>query len=204
MDSFFWDLHQSIDAIRPYKREPTNAEERVLARFCLVLAALEAVWRSPLAWPPPWLGNAAPRNSAELLALVPDDWVEDAAALGEAFSGMHRDWRDTDAFLNPVFAGSEDVGGADADFISQRCLWDVKTHKGRGARGAWLYQLIGYVLLDYENEYAIKRVGLLFPRHQTKIAWPIDELIARLSGNHKSHLPELRERFQTLCRSVEA
>lgn len=198
LDSFFGDLDSAIAEIRPYQRAPTQAEERVLARFCLVLAALEAVWRSPLAWPPPWLGDLVPRDSKELLSLVPSEWVGDAVGLATAFSRMHTDWRDTEAFLNPEFAGSADVGGADADFISEGCLWDIKAHKGHGASSAWLYQLVGYVLLDYEDAYTIDRVGLLFMRHRTMITWPIEELITAMSGGTERDLAILRARFRAL------
>lgn len=202
LDSFFRNLDRSVGEIGPCRRPPSDAEERTLARFCLVLAALEAVRRWPLAWPPPWLSGHAPRDTADLLSLVPDEWVDDAATLGAAFSKRHAAWRGSDAVLNPTFDGSADIGGADGDFIIDGCLWDIKTITGQGARSIDLYQILGYALLDYGDAYSIERVGLFFPRHGTHLSWPISELIARASGRSNLELPDLRQQFRTICEGI--
>lgn len=196
---FFGALDRVVDVIAPHRRRLDEAEERTLGRFCLVLAAFESAFRNFRAWPPPYLGGARPASAPELLALVPDDWVEDAAALGSAFTDGYSAWHGTPATLNPKFAGSIDIGGADADLITDGCLWEIKTTKQRGAQGEWLRQLLGYVLLDYEDEHAIDRVGLLLPRHGTRFDWPVSELIAELSGRDDLDLPTLRERFRRVC-----
>ena len=171
-----------------------KAQERTLAPFCLVLAALEAVQRGGTrAWPPPYFGDTLPHSAADLLASVPDEWVEDAACLGTAFSARYPEWQGANAELNPEFAGSADIDGADADLIADGCLWEIKTTKRQGGQGAWLHQLLGYALLDYEDQYAIERVGLLLPRHNTQVSWPIRELIAAMSGRDDLELADLRE-----------
>ena len=201
---FFDALDDTVGEIAPHHRCPTDAEERALARLCIMLAAFEVVVRppGPAAWPPRFLGDGPPENAAELLTLVPDDWVEDAATLGAAFSERYASWRGADAVLNPTFAGSLDVGGADADLIADGCLWEIKTTKKSGAEGKWLHQLLGYALLDYENEYAIDRVGLLLPRQNTRVSWPIGEVIAAMSDREDLALPELRREFRTVCEGV--
>lgn len=197
-DGFVEALESIVEETTAHRRAPTPAEESRLARFCLVMAALEAVTRA-LAWPPPWLGEQPPGDAEELLARVPDDLVEDAAALGTAFSERYASWRGSpDAVLNPTFAGSTDVGGADADFIVDGCLWDIKTTKVRGTKSVHLYQIIGYVLLDYEDEFGIDDVGLLLPRQNTRIRWPVEELITRMSGGTERDLASLRVRFRAL------
>ena len=198
----FGTLDRTAGAIAAYRRRPDEAEERTLARFCLVLAAFELAFRSPPAWPPPYLGDARPGSAPELLALVPDDWVEDVAALGAAFARRHPAWHGSGAVLNPRFAGSTDIGGADADLIADGCLWEIKTTRKRGAQGEWLRQLLGYVLLDYGGEHAIDRVGLLLPRHDTRVSWSIGELISEMSGRDDLDLPTLRERFREVCESL--
>ena len=102
--------------------------------------------------------------------------------------------------LNPRFAGSRDVGGSDADFIAENCLWEIKTERRPGR--SWLDQLLGYTLLDYEDTYAIDRVGVLLPRHDAQVSWPIRELIARLSGRNDLELGALREQFRTICEPI--
>lgn len=201
---FFEALDLTVDVIAPHQRHPDEAEERGLARLCLVLAAFESAFRNPYAWPPPWLGDARPESAQELLALEPDDWVEDAAALGSVFAERYPEWHGADAVLNPNFAGSIDIGGADADLITDGCLWEIKTTKARRAQGEWLRQLLGYVLLDYEDEHAIERVGLLLPRQSTRFSWPAGELIAELSGRDDLDLATLRERFRRICEPLRA
>ena len=200
---FLGALGRTLSEIAPHKRRLTDAEERTLAPFCLVLAALEAVRRGGTrAWPPPYFGDTLPQSAADLLASVPDEWVEDAACLGTAFSARYPEWQGANAELNPEFAGSADIDGADADLIADGCLWEIKTTKRQGGQGAWLHQLLGYALLDYEDQYAIERVGLLLPRHNTQVSWPIRDLIAAMSGWSDLELADLRERFRSVCEGV--
>lgn len=125
--------------------------------------------------------------------------MEDAADLGPAFADRYSAWHGISATLNPKFAGSTDIGGADADLITDGCLWEIKTTKQRGAQREWLRQLLGYVLLDYEDEHAIDRVGLLLQRQGTRFSWPVNELIAELSGRDDLDLTTLRVRFRRVC-----
>ena len=196
-------LGRTLSEIAPHKRRLTDAEERTLAPFCLVLAALEAVQRGGTrAWPPPYFGDTLPHSAADLLASVPDEWVEDAACLGTAFSARYPEWQGANAELNPEFAGSADIDGADADLIADGCLWEIKTTKERGLRGILLYQLLGYLLLDYDDAYGIDRVGVLLPRHNTPVSWPIRDLIAAMSGRDGLDLAELRRDFRAVCEGV--
>ena len=199
---FFEALDRSVDKIVPHRRRPTDAEERTLARFCLVLAAFEAVYRAgPIVWPPRYFGESLPESPEALLALVPDEWVADAAALGAAFSARYPEWQGANAELNPNFAGSADIDGADADLIVDGCLWEIKTTKDR-VKGKNLHQLLGYLLLDYDDEYGIDRVGVLLPRQNTQVSWPIRDLIAAMSDRDGLDLPELRRDFRAVCEEV--
>ena len=199
----FKTLDLAVDAIAAHRRHPTHAEERSLARFCLVLGAFEAVARAgPVTWPPPYFSGSLPETEDELLELVPDDWVEDAAALGAAFAERYPSWHGADAVLNPEFAGAADIGGADGDLIADGCLWEIKTTKERGLKGVVLHQLLGYALLDYDDKYAIDRIGVLLPRQDTRVSWPIRELIATMSGRDDLQLPELRREFRAICEGV--
>ena len=196
---FFEALNRTVHEIAPHRRRLTDDEEQTLARYCLILAALEAPYRAGArAWPPGCFGDVPPSNAADMLAAVPEDWAKDAAALAAAFAERYPSWHGADAVLNPTFAGSLDVGGADADFIADGCLWEIKTTKDR-VRGTDLHQLLGYSLLDYDDEYAIDRVGVLLPRHNTRVSWPIGELIAVMSGSDDLELADLRERFRAVC-----
>jgi len=59
----------------------------------------------------------------------------------------------------PCFAGSADVNGADADFIVDDLLLEIKTHRNpTNYLRESLRQLLGYMLLDYDDEFRIHQV----------------------------------------------
>jgi hypothetical protein len=89
------------------------------------------------------------------------------------------------------FAGSSDVGGADADLILDGLLIDVKgTVAPSRLRKPEFYQLLGYALLDYDDEYGIDRLGFYLPRFGRLITWPVGEYLAMLGG--RGPIGELR------------
>jgi hypothetical protein len=70
--------------------------------------------------------------------------------------------------IDPSFALSGAVGGADADVIADGILIDFKTGKGRSLVSAKeIYQLIGYALLDIDDRYKITGVGIHALRWRT-------------------------------------
>lgn len=198
---FFDLLYRTAETISAHTRKPTVDEEARLARFCLILSVFEAVRRSGKGWPPEFLGGDLPNNVEDLLHTVPSSWAEDAAALAAAFAQRHADWRGMPATLNPKFAGARDVGGADGDIVVGGCLWEIKTTVQKRAEGRWFYQLLGYVLLDYEDEHNIEHVGFLFPRQNSSIRWSLSELTRELSGQPHLSIADLREEFRRRLRS---
>ena len=88
------------------------------------------------------------------------------------------------------------MGGADADFILTGCLWNIKTTKRGGGDSNWLYHLLGYVLLDYDDDFKIESVGLLLPRQDTSLRWPLSSLIEDLSGRRDLDVGNLRRDFR--------
>jgi hypothetical protein len=117
----------------------------------------------------------------------------------------HARWKDvlgTQKRLNPTFEGSADVGGADADLIVGRCLWDVKTTVLPAIERQTLYQLLGYLLLDYSDKHRIREVGFYFSRQGAFKKWPIGELLHSLSEGRYSEvsLPTLRKHFRRAAR----
>lgn len=197
LSGFFDLLDQAIERLAPHRQWPSPDDERELAYFCLLLATFESVSRAgSRAWPPSFLGRELPQSTSELLAAVPDSWIEDVAALASALSRRHCAWLGTPATENPIFAGSRGVGGADADFILAGCLWDIKTTTRSGGDSNWLYQLLGYTLLDYDDDFKIESVGLLLPRQDTSLRWPLSGLIAALSGRRDLGIGNLRRDFR--------
>ena len=191
----FLDLvHSTVARIAAHERRPTAGEEAELARCCLVLSVFETVRRSGgRGWPPSFLEGVPLRTAAQLLDAIPAPLIADVSRLAGAFVERHTTWQGVSATLGPKFAGSPDVGGADGDLIVDSCLWDIKTTVQPRAKGAWLHQLLGYLLLDYEDDHAIERAGFLFPRQQAAVHWSVTQLIGSLSGRTDLALTDLRQ-----------
>ncbi len=67
VEELFAQMERTVRELAPHRRHTTPAEERTLARFCLVMAAFEAAWRGgPMrAWPPPFIGEASPSKNGQ-------------------------------------------------------------------------------------------------------------------------------------------
>jgi hypothetical protein len=84
---------------------------------------------------------------------------------------------------SPSFAGSEDVGGADAVMIVDGVLFDVRcTRKRRPMTPNNLRQMVSYVLLDYYNEHNIKACAWYYARQKTMIIVPVEKIISDLDA----------------------
>jgi hypothetical protein len=193
-------LGELIAAEQPASRSlplvlPMAAEAR-FARLCYAMAWFEEVYRTGRLWPGTPLGDAGPGFTVkDLLAAVPADAVEDLVAQTEIASGaLHKPRAacpPAQVHAGPDFAGSPDVGGADADLIVGGLLIDIKgTAAPSRLRKPEFYQLLGYVLLDYDDEYRIDRLGFYLSRFGRLITWPLEEYLALL-GSSRS-LPMLR------------
>ena len=88
------------------------------------------------------------------------------------------------------------MGRADADLIVDGCLIDIKTTINPKLSANWLYQLLGYVLLDYNDRYEIEKVGIYFARQQKLAEWSLESLLRNLSVNDAPPLNELRMQFR--------
>jgi len=93
---------------------------------------------------------------------------------------------------NPMFEGSKDTGGADADWIIGRTLYECKTTRKRQPFTREMFlQVIGYVLLDYTNKYRLENVCWYFARHQLLLDVPLSSLfhdLPSLRTGFKKHL----------------
>lgn len=140
-----------------------------------------------------------------------EDWVHDvvhdAVGLDEAVTGIP-EWISLDVAavsqrgasalgstvgpltVGPTFSGSPAVGGADADFIADGVLWDVKALTNPGLRTRDLHQVIGYTLLDFDDEHQITQVGICSSRYGVARSWDVEWLIGR---NLKEARAEVRD-----------
>ena len=200
---FFVQLDACIASLQPAGRLLALPDEDLLARYCYVLGLFEMFYRSTHTADP--IGVPAGRQNVEaLLASVPEGIVRDLVALAALFFDRFHDLLQKPVILNPTFAGSEDVGGADADLIIDGTLYELKTTKNNKLEPAWLRQLVGYLLLDYNDELRIRGLGFYFVRHGQIMTWSVEELLSTLSGEATPpDLPTLRSEFHEIC-SLEA
>lgn len=185
---FFSNLDTLTARLSPAGKLLNDEEEKLLSAYCVVLAQFESVFRTRCRWVP----HLAPESTVDvspeaepLLQLAPDAVVDEVVNLSRSASDAMSPLIPYVAngslsySPNPVFAGSGAIGGADADFIVAGTLFELKTTKKLDAsavRNA-LLQLFGYSLLDYGDEFEIRRVGVYFARHAWVMAWPLWELI---------------------------
>ncbi|HYT35758.1 MAG TPA: hypothetical protein VEL49_01175 [Ktedonobacteraceae bacterium] len=192
--TFFHDLDALLVKIHPVARRLESDAEQLLARYCYVLALLDAVGRGveegPLFLPPK-------KSAHELLAIPRDAWIEDLCNMSWLFYDQCHDLLSLPYVLNPVFAGSNDVGGADADLIVDGCLMELKASITPKFEPDWLWQLAGYLLLDYEDAYHMRDLSIYMVRQGLRFQWSIEEFLGLLTGNPQASLEPLRHKFRS-------
>ncbi len=174
---FLAELDQVLSTLDPSGRPLSAQQEAELARRCLVLGLFEEMLR---AYGTPYFDSPLFRLSDgasldDLLALPTAEQVADVCAL---WSGLLEEGlpHGECVVCNPVFAGSPDAGGADADLIVDDCLIDLKT-SARPNLAEMLRQLVGYVLLDYDDAYHIRRVAIYAARQRCFVELTVGELL---------------------------
>lgn len=184
-------------------REIPVGDEPTLSRVSVVLAWLDAGFRSGR-WSEEMKAVAreidqhGPRGWDHYAASVDDGVAEDVAALFAAARDHLPAF--TGARIGPEFAGSRAVGGADADLIVGNCLYDIKTTPDpRKTLPGSLRQLISYVLLDWDDEYALDQVGFYYSRQVTSMTWPLSKLIVECASSRSVDIGTLRGRFRMLA-----
>ncbi|MFG3689561.1 hypothetical protein [Micromonospora sp. NPDC047740] len=184
------------------------ADHQLLARACWALALLTDLYRvGPTPGSP--LMALAPRSitAEKLLDLASPEAVEELRALRAsaerallpALTARRGAWA-----VGPTFAGSS-LMNAD-DLIAAGLLLELKTSLGSKRRDGTrrssleaptIMQLLGYVLLDFSDEFAIDAVGVYNARYAHLAAWRLPELLAELAGRPVD-LKEERAAFREL------
>lgn len=189
-------------ALRPWDRELDQAGWAALCTTCALLAKFEQCFRAGLA--ASFLVERALDRVAEsddtaaLVGLtVGEGTLADLGTLGRAAVADHLDLRRAHVLhLNPTFAQSRALGGADADLVYDGTLLDFKaTGSVQIIVRRVLWQLLGYALADTADAYGIKAVGVSALRWRRRIIWPLDELTAVLMAEGAPSVAALRAEF---------
>ncbi|MFE9206818.1 hypothetical protein [Micromonospora sp. NPDC007230] len=179
------------------------------ARVSYALALLVELYRAPRVDGSRLMRLGPESRAADLLALANADEVADLVAMRDlAVERLLPALPSGSVVSGTTFDGSADLN-ADADLIVDGVLVDFKATQGGkprvdGSRPAKLLredldQLLGYVLLDYSDRFALHTVGIYAARFGRYMPWPLAELCTRLAGRPVD-LPGLRQEFARLVR----
>lgn len=190
---------QLLAAVDTYLADPHSQNEDALTRLCFVAAFFEDIYRTGQIRRFSMLAEATTYTGlADLTAAVPAYVIDDigkqmllAVRPLVPFRALPRSAK----VCGPVFAGSSDIGGADADYILDGLLLDCKATKDPRRLGREeIYQLAGYLLLDYDDHFDIDRLGLYLSRQGGLITWSTEEFLRRLGTT--TPLPQLRAKLR--------
>ena len=179
----------------------SGAEPDLLYRTCWGLALLTEVYRRgpDIAAAGP-IGRLPDRSARSLLDAAPDAGLTQLAALRgvmesallPAIASRQGLWA-----LGPVFAGSQIMPG-DADLVAGGLLTELKTTTKKPSLGVTdLWQILGYVFMDYVDGFAVTDVALFSARYGYLAQWNLDVLLPLLAGRPVT-AAALRTEFQAL------
>lgn len=189
--------------------EGNGADARVLAQACWVLALITEAYRGgPMVAAAGPLGRfrGAAVTSDDLLGLAPSAGLDQLAGFRHVFSDTlipQLAARTGTWALGPTFTGSALIK-ADADLIAAGLLIDLKTSAKKPSLGVTdLLQVIGYALLDFDDEYRLDALGIFSARYAYLATWELPALLSELAG-HDVDLRTVRGRFRDLLQSCQA
>lgn len=192
----------------PTSPDPSSLEENALIRLSFVAGFFEDIARTGEIRRFSMLSSATPATTLDdLTAAVPGYVITDIDQqmhLAEKPFTRFRALPSTSRVCGPVFAGSGDIGGADADYILGGLLLDCKATKDPRRLGREeIYQLAGYLLLDYDDQFGIDQVGLYLSRQGGLITWEVADFLRRLGASAPlTHLrAQLRQHLREAARS---
>ena len=196
-------LYDSLTQFEAVAAEAQEEEDR-LCRICVVMAEMDLFMRIRLV--SDFFQEREAASAQALLDQVNPEIAQDVAAQAAAYreAAETAGLLDGDCHLNPTFAGSLAVGGADAYLIVKGCLFNLKSSRKLEMAGLDIFQIIGYALLDYDNRYQITEAGIFHTRYGRLIRWPLPELLERCMTPSAPHdLAELRDEVKALLNGWE-
>jgi hypothetical protein len=178
-----------------------GAEPDLLYRACWGLALLTEVYRRgpDIARIGP-IGRLPDSSARSLLGAAPDAGLDQLAALRGVMESVLLPTLATRQGVwatGPVFAGSAIMPG-DADLVAGGLLMELKTTIKRPSLGVTdLWQVLGYVCMDYADEFGITDVAVFSARYGYLAQWNLDVLLPQLAGRSVT-AAELRADFRAL------
>ena len=174
------------DSFREAENLMIQGTEEDKDRASIIFTWCEALYRAGLRALFSSLGERlhASKTVDDLFASIPPAMLADVSNLRAANQAQVEQWRTMirsgAAYTeNPHFTGAYLVGGADGDWFIDDTLFDCKVKDTITA--PWvrktLMQLLGYLILDLDNDYQAKCIGIWLPRQATVRTWEIEEIL---------------------------
>jgi hypothetical protein len=179
-----------------------SVNEELLARGCWALALATEAFRSAqaAAMGPLAQFHGRPVTADALLALAPPAGLSQLAAFRHVFDTALIPQLATRLgpwVLGTTFSGSAMIGGADGDLIAAELLLELKTSAKLTLALKDLFQVVGYALLDFDDEYKLTELGIFSARYAYLVTWSLDGLLGELAGEPVS-LQSARQEFRQL------
>jgi hypothetical protein len=195
---------QLLATVDTYLADPHSLTEDAVIRLCFVAAFFEDIYRIGQIRRFSMLTEATATTSLrDLTTAVPTYVIDDIGQqmrLAEHPLAPYRALPPQAKICGPIFAGSSDIP-ADADYILGGLLLDCKATKDPLRLGREeIYQLAGYLLLDYDNHFGINQVGLYLSRQGGLITWSTEEFLRNLGAT--TPLPQLRANLRDHLRNA--
>lgn len=184
----------------------SSADPELLYRGCWGLALLTEVYRRgpDIAAAGP-IGRLPDGSVRSLLEAVPNAGLEQLAALRGVMESALLPaiaFRQGLWALGPVFAGSQIMPG-DTDLVAGGLLTELKTTSKKPSLGVTdLWQILGYVFMDYVDGFAITDVALFSARYGYLEQWNLDVLLPQLAGRPVTAVA-LRGEFRALLEACQ-
>ena len=198
---FFDRLDATVEAIAPVRQRLKDEQEKLLARYCYVLALFEELDRSdPRFRYSPLLMPRPKQSIDELLEIPTDEEIADLCAMSWLFYDRYHDRLSLRSVLSPTLERCGAVSACRADLIVDGCLMEIIASVKPEIESPSLWQLAGYLLLDSKDRYKIRSVGIYMARQGKLLQWPIDDFLRLLTGSDTVSLAQLRQEFHVWCR----
>ncbi len=197
---FFDRLDVTVKAIAPVRQRLNDEQEKLLARYCYVLALFEDLYRSKASFQhSPLLMPRSKQSVDELLDIPTDAEIDDLCAMSWLFYDRYHDRLSLRSVLNPTLERCGAVSACHADLIVDGCLLEIIASIKPEIESPSLWQLAGYLLLDNKDKYKIRSVGFYMARQGKLLQWPIADFLYILTGSDTLPLARLREAFRMWC-----
>lgn len=181
-------------------------EPDMLHRSCWALALLSEVYRAgPMIAEMGPIGRLPSRSAEALLAAAPRAGLDQLTALRTvmestllpSLAGRPGLWAP-----GPTLAGSALMAG-DCDLIAGGLLLELKVSaKPASLPAIEVWQLIGYALMDFVDEFGITEVARFAGRYGYLAKWNLSQMLADLGG-HAVSVAGLRAEFRELLEACQ-